>query len=107
MPLKPLREALKQDPANERAPQKLQEMAGICRGWGDSDLERGNFERARQNYEKILVIFPEDRGPGTSWRPLTAREQEEARRVAREEHEESLRTLEREGVVSVPPEERK
>ncbi len=81
-------------------------MAQIYRGWGDKDLARGNFERARQNYEKILVLFPKDREAREQLAAVDQAEQEEARRVAREEHEEGLRR-EQEEVASVPPEERK
>ena len=97
------REVLRLDPGNERALQTLQEMAQIYRGWGDRDFGRGNLERARQNYEKILIIFPEDREALDQLAAINSAE-EEARRVAREEEE--RHRGDQEEVASVPPEER-
>ncbi len=99
-----LKKVLRQDPANKQALQRLQEMAQIYRGWGDRDFGRGSLERARQNYEKILIIFPEDREALDQLAAINSAEQEEATRIAREEEE--RHRGDQEGVASVPPEER-
>ncbi len=64
-------------------------MAEIYRGWGEQDFERGNFERARQNYNKILTIFPEDREAIDRLAAVDTAERAEAerRRLARIERE--------------------
>ncbi len=79
-----LQEALRLDPSNIRALDKLQEMAEIYRGWGEQD-----FERARQNYNKILTIFPEDREAIDRLAAVDTAERAEAerRRLARIERE--------------------
>ncbi len=91
-----LEEVMRLDPGNERALQKLQEMAEIYRVWGERD-----FERARQNYNKILSIFPEDREATDRLADMDTAERAEAerQRLARIEQERPKAEPEREEVA--------
>ena len=89
------------DPANERALQKLQEMAEIYRVWGERDFERRVWIRARRRYERILLIFPEDREAQDRLAAIEQAEQEKVTRETREEEErERLARIEHERTIT-------